>query len=446
MQSDDDQLLKEYYNSLSEFELVNIIDKKEEKEKGEIFALLNPELQSDVFDYLKTKDKHYLVSILPPKIVGELLASMPSDDRTLFLEHLSPSAIQEYVKMLPVEERELTLILLGYPEDSIGRIMTTDYIGVRRHWTAEQVLEKINEYGHESQAIDYIYVIDDEDVLLDDIKLTNFLFIPKDTLVEEMSDFELLSIHSTEKIEKASWVFEDYKRTSLPVVDDKGRMLGVVTLDDVLREVSEQATEDFQKVGGVEALDEPYMEAPFTELIQKRAKWLAILFVGEMFTATAMSYYEEELAKAIVLSTFLPLIISSGGNAGSQSSTLIIRAMALGEVKLKDWSKVFYKEVTSGLTLGLILGTVGLLRVVIWSKFSNVYGDHYFLLGLTICISLLGIVLWGTLSGAMLPIILKRLNADPATSSTPLVATMVDVTGILLYFTIASLLLKGTLL
>jgi magnesium transporter len=250
----------------------------------------------------------------------------------------------------------------------------------------------------------------------------------------------------TDDQETAVAVFRKYDRTALPVVDLNGMLVGIVTVDDVLDVVEEEATEDIQKFGGLEALDEPYVSTPLLAMVKKRATWLVILFLSEMLTATAMGFFEDEIAKAVVLALFVPLIISSGGNSGSQAATLIIRALALGEVKLRDWWMVMRREIYSGILLGLILGAIGFLRIAAWSAFSDIYGPHWILVGLTVGISLVGIVLWGTLAGSMLPFVLKRFGADPATSSAPFVATLVDVTGLLIYFTVAVLLLRGTLL
>jgi magnesium transporter len=259
-------------------------------------------------------------------------------------------------------------------------------------------------------------------------------------------DRKYLALHVNDDQETATSIFRKNNRAVLPVIDDGGILLGIVTIDDILRVESEEATEDIQKIGGTEALDEPYMNTPLFELIKKRAGWLVILFLGEMLTATAMGFFEDEISRAVVLALFIPLIISSGGNSGSQASTLIIRAMALGEINFKDWWRVMRREILSGLALGSILGLIGFLRIAIWSQFTPIYGPHWLLLGITVAITLLGVVLWGTLSGSMLPLLLKKMGADPATSSAPFVATMVDVTGLVIYFLVASLLLRGTLL
>ncbi len=259
-------------------------------------------------------------------------------------------------------------------------------------------------------------------------------------------DKKYIALNVTDDQETATTIFKKNNRAVLPVIDNEGILLGIVTIDDILRVESEEATEDIQKIGGTEALDEPYMNTPFFELIKKRAPWLIILFIGEMLTATAMAFFEDEIARAVVLVLFIPLIISSGGNYGSQASTLIIRAMALGEINFEDWWQVMKREILSGLVLVSMLGTIGFLRIIIWTAISPVYGEHYILVGCTVGLTLLGIVLWGTLCGSMLPIILKKLGFDPATSSAPFVATLVDVTGLVIYFAVASLLLSGTLL
>lgn len=259
-------------------------------------------------------------------------------------------------------------------------------------------------------------------------------------------DRHFVALSVDDEDEAAVNLFNSVDRGALPVINENGTLLGIVTIDDILRLSDREATEDIQMIGGQTALDEPYMETPFMSLMKKRSGWLAILFLGELLTATALGYFEAEIAKAVVLALFLPLIISSGGNAGSQATTLIIRAMALGEITLKDWWKIIRREVASGLFLGVVLGVIGFSRIAIWSQFSNLYGDHWFLIALTIFFSLVGVVLWGTVSGAALPLILRKCGFDPATASAPFVATVVDVTGIVIYFMMAIFILSGTVL
>lgn len=408
--------------------------------------LLEPHRAVKTLKFLDLKLQKKLIHNLPSKNVAELIQNMHFDDRTALLSELTSESVKKLVLFLPHEDRIETLSLLGYPEDSVGRLMNPDYIEVRDHFTVQDVLNKIRKLGRTIENINFIYIIDDSEKLIDDINLKELLIVAPETRLSELMDKKYLALHVTDDQEIATSVFRKNNRAVLPVIDDNDILLGIVTIDDILRIQSEEDTEDIQKMGGTEALNEPYMNTAFFELIKKRAPWLVILFLGEMLTATAMGFFEDEIAKAVILAMFIPLIISSGGNSGSQASTLIIRAMALGEIHFEDWWRVMRREIMSGLVLGSMLGIIGFLRIVLWSSFSPVYGEHYVLVGLTVGITLLGVVLWGTLCGSMLPIILKKLGADPATSSAPFVATLVDVTGLLLYFIVASMLLTGTLL
>lgn len=433
-------------SELSPFELASLIERKSEEIQPTIFRALPEPLASQTFDFLPIAIQRKLLQTMPTMQAASLLRSLSPDDRTQFLQDLPREVVDELVKLLPYEDRTLTLTLLGYPKDSIGRLMTPDYIAVGMDWTIERVMNHIKKYEYDSETISVIYVIDEEGKLLDDIKLTEFLFKPWDLTIQEVADKQFIALFVYDNENVAISAFKQHDRIALPVIDEKGILLGIVTIDDILRLTNKEATEDIQKIGGTEALDEPYLLSPFLDLMSKRVRWLVILFIGEMFTATAMGYFEDAIEKAVVLSLFLPLIISSGGNAGSQASTLIIRAMALGEVKLKDWWKVLKREIYSGIFLGTILGTIGFFRVTIWSTFSDIYGAHWLLIAITIGLSLIGVVLWGTLTGGILPLILKRLGADPATSSAPFVATLVDVFGVVIYFLIAINILKGTIL
>ncbi|RPE12239.1 magnesium transporter [Chitinophaga lutea] len=398
------------------------------------------------FRILEFPTQEDIIKALPAARTAELLNELPPDDRTAFLEELPSQAVQELIKLLHPEERKVTLSLLGYPENSVGRIMTPDYIAAKAHWTVAQVLQHIRMYGRDSETIDVIYIIDNEGKLLDDFRIREFLLVSPDTPVESLMDDRFVALHVNDEQEEAIQVFRLENRVALPVLDNQGVMLGIVTIDDMLWIANEEHTEDIQKIGGTEALDEPYLDMPFLKLIKKRVGWLVVLFVGEMLTATVMTYFEDEIAKAVVLALFVPLIISSGGNSGSQASTLIIQAMALGELSTRDWWRVMRREIFSGLMLGGVLGLVGFARILIWNHFFHTYGEHTFLIALTLGVSLIGVVLWGTLSGSMLPLLLKRAGADPASSSAPFVATLVDVTGLVIYFSVAYLFLQGILL
>ncbi|PYJ89040.1 MAG: magnesium transporter, partial [Verrucomicrobia bacterium] len=314
------------------------------------------------------------------------------------------------------------------------------------NWTVKEVLDHIREFGRDSETLNVIYVVDDRGKLIDDLRMREFLLRPLEAKVSDFRDRAFIALKVNDSQEEALNAFRKYDRVALPVVDSNGVLVGIVTSDDMLDVAEEEATEDIQKFGGMEALDEPYMRISLLRMVRKRAGWLVILFLGEMLTASAMGYYEGEIAKAVVLALFLPLIISSGGNSGSQASTLIIRAMALGELTLRDWFRVMRKEIMAGLLLGCVLGVIGFMRVAVWSQFSTIYGPHWLLVALTVGFALIGVVLWGSISGSMLPFILRRVGADPATSSAPFVATLVDVTGLIIYFSIALLIMRGAML
>jgi len=378
---------------------------------------------------------------------------MEPDDRTSFFEDLPNEVVRELVKTLVPEERKITLSLLGYPENSVGRLMTPDYVYVYEDNTVAEVLDIIRGVGKNTETIDVIYVIDKHGELLDDLRIREFILASPDTKVSEMMDGRFIELNVNDDQETANEVFKMNNRVALPVVDDNNVLLGIVTIDDVLWVTNEEFSEDIQKIGGAQALDTPYLETPIFTLVKKRVGWLVILFLGEMLTATAMAFFNDEMAQVIILTNFIPLIISTGGNSGTQASTLIIQAMALGEVSLRDWWRVMRREIMSGLMLGIILGIVGFCRIAIWSFLMNHhiitsynYGPYWVLIGLTVCFSLVGVVLWSSLIGSMLPLLLKRLGADPASSSAPFVATLVDVTGLIIFFNVALWTLTGTLL
>ena len=433
-------------NGLSGIEIAAEITSKRPENRKKIFLHLPVKEAAEALDYLPHTIQKQFLDTIPVDQMAKILEAMYPDDRTALLQTLEKPDAEKYIKLFSDEERNLTLALLSYPEDRVGHYMTTDYLAVKMSWTVEKVLDYVREYGHDSETINIIFVVDDHGHLIDDVKIKEFLFVPRTYRVSQITDGKFVALNANDAAEQAIALFEEYGRVALPVINDHKKLLGIVTIDDILRLSTEESTEDMQKVGGMEALEDPYMETPFFELMKKRSRWLVILFLGEMFTATAMGFFEAEISKAVVLALFLPLIISSGGNAGSQSSTLIIRAMALGEVKLADWWRVMHREIFSGLFLGVILGSVGFARVALWSIASNIYGEHWLLVACTIFFSLIGVVMWGSLTGSMLPLVLRRLGADPATSSAPLVATLVDVTGITIYFGIAMIILKNTLL
>jgi magnesium transporter len=446
LQEENAMHMPEFLNELNISDVAQLIEENWEQ-ASEIMAALSIHRAASTFKIIELGIQKDIIQELPPLKTAALLNELPADDRTSFLEELSTSAVRELIKLLNPEERKITLSLLGYPEGSVGRLMTPDYIAVQSDWTIAEVLEHIREVGQESETIDVIYVINDQGELLDDVRIKEFLLSPPDKMVSELTDGRYIELNVYDDQEKANQVFKMNNRVALPVVDNNNILLGIVTIDDVLWVANEEFSEDMQKMGGTEALDEPYLEISIFKLFKKRVGWLIVLFLGEMLTATAMASYEHALDQALILSLFIPLIISSGGNTGSQASSLIIQALTVGEVTMEDWWKVMRREIVSGIMLGTVLGIIGFSRVMVWSQiFPEVYGAHYFLVAMVVGVSLIGVVMFGTISGSMLPIVLKRLGADPAVSSAPFVATLVDVTGVIIYFNCAYYFLKGTML
>jgi len=410
------------------------------------FRILPRRSAAAVFEYMPADCQRALVKAMGQEDVADLLNHMSPDDRTLLFSELPANATKQLLALLTPEERAEAVTLLGYAPGTVGRRMTPHYIAVREEWTVQQVLDYVREHGQNSETLNVIYVVDDAGVLIDDIRIREFLVVRLDKRVSDLMDRRYVTLKATDTQESAVAVFKREDRSALPVTDTAGVLIGIVTVDDVLDIAEEAATREFQLFGGSEALDEPYMQISRLRMVRKRAGWLVVLFLGEMLTATAMGFFEKEIARAVVLALFVPLIISSGGNSGSQASTLVIRALAVGELTLSDVWRVIRREVFTGFALGCILGSIGFLRISIWSAFSNLYGPHWLLVALTVSLALVGIVLWGTLVGSVLPFVLRRLGFDPATSSAPFVATLVDVTGLVIYFSVGFVVLRGTLL
>jgi magnesium transporter len=427
-------------------EVAELFQQLSDEERVLIFRILPREFAADIFSELDVDLQRTILSGLGDKQTARLLYEMAADDRTALLEEIPAEAARQLLALLPKDERDVALTLLGYPDGSVGRLMSPDYLTIHEDWKVREVLDHIRAHGRESDSLDTLYVVDAKGVLVDEVAVKNLLLASLDEEVASLMNykFEALSVQSDQ--EQAVELFKKYDRPTLPVVDTHGVLLGIVTVDDILDVQEEEVTEDIQKLGGSEALEDAYIKTPVSTLIRKRASWLIVLFVGEMLTASAMANFEGEIQKAVVLALFVPLIISSGGNSGSQASTLVIRALAVGEIRTRDWFQIMRRELITGCALGSILGLVGFVRIAIAAQFSDMYGPHWFLLAITVLFSLMGVVTLGSLAGSMLPLALKRLNLDPATSSAPFVATLVDVVGLLLYFTIAAMLLSGSML
>ena len=433
--SEDKLKIQDFLNHQNISDVADLIYDNEEYE-SQIMAHISLHRAASVFKILELPTQKRIIHDLPAFTTAELLNELPPDDRTAFLSELPSNAVRELVKTLTPEERKITLSLLGYPENSVGRLMTPDYVYVYENDSIEDVFNTIRRYAKSSETIDVLYVLDNKGELLDDIRIKDFIMASPEKKVSDLMDGRFISLHAEDDQEVASEVFKMNNRVALPVVSKSNKLLGIVTIDDVLWVAEEEYSEDMQKIGGTEALDEPYLEMPLVKLFRKRIGWLVVLFLGE-----------GEIQKFVVLALFIPLIISSGGNTGSQASTLIIQAMAVGEITVASWWRVIRREVIQGLMLGSSLGFIGFVRVIVWNMiFPNIYGVHEIRVALTVGFALLGVVLWGTLSGSMLPILIKRLKGDPAVSSAPFVATLVDVTGLVIYFSVAYIFLKGILL
>jgi magnesium transporter len=372
---------------------------------------------------------------------------LPPDDAADLIQEVPPEEREGFLALLDDATRQQVSGLLAYAEDAAGGLMNPHYARLRPEMTVSEAIAYLRKYAAEHRDTTYYaYVLDENQKLLGVLSFRELFAAGPNQRVADCMRTDLVTVREDQDQEEVSRLFAQHHFLALPVVDREGRMKGVVTIDDIVDVVQEEATEDIQKIGGSEALDLPYFATDFLTLVRKRGAWLTALFLGEMLTATAMGHFEEEIARAVVLALFVPLIISSGGNSGSQASTLIIRAMALGEVRLRDWWRVIRRELASGLALGSLLALIGVLRISIWQWAFGLYGEHWQLVAVTVGFALIGVVTWGTIVGSMLPFILRRLGFDPASASAPFVATLVDVTGLIIYFTIASVVLRGTLL
>jgi magnesium transporter len=425
----------------------------------ELWSSLTPGARLEAFKALSRAEAEDCFWNLSAPDQVELLLELPAVERRGWMRLLAPDDAADAVQAAPEDERDGLLgllddsarkevtALLAYAEDEAGGLMSPRFARVRPDMTADEAISYLHKQARERvETIYYVYVLDAQQRLVGVVSFRQLFEAPGSMKVRDLMQTEVVTVSEQLDQEDVGLLFAKHSLLAIPVVDADEHMKGVVTVDDIVDVVQEEATEDIQKIGGMEALDEPYLDIGLFRMIRKRAGWLSALFMSETLTATAMGYFEHEIARAVVLALFIPLIISSGGNSGSQASTLVVRAMALGEVRLRDWWRVIRRECAAGLALGSILGMIGLFRILLWPTRATLYGEHYILIAITVACSLIGVVLWGTISGSMLPLILRRLGFDPASASAPFVATLVDVTGLVIYFTMASVILYGTLL
>jgi magnesium transporter len=438
--------LRDYLTRLDPADVAEIIVQVPDKDDAAVFRLLPRSHAGRVFAYLPPDQQEGLLRTLTHDQMREVLAGMTPDDQARLLEELPAEVTRRILETLSPEELKAARDLLGYPPHAAGRYMTPRYVSLRPDMPAREALDHIRRTGRDQETLAVLYVVDGGR-LVKELRLGTLVLADPNARIADIPDRPLVSIPATADREEAVQLFRKYDRLALPVIDTDGNMLGIITADDILDVAEREATEDIQRVGGTEALDAPYLEVGFIQMMKKRGGWLSVLFLGEMLTTTAMTYFQGEIEKAVVLAMFVPLIISSGGNSGSQASTLVVRSLALTELRLGDWRRVLLRELRSGLALGSWLGLIGFLRVTIW-HYTGLYDykQYHFLVGLTVWLALIGVVTFGSVSGSMLPFILRRIGFDPATSSAPFVATLVDVTGLVIYFTVAALILTGTVL
>jgi magnesium transporter len=430
--------------ALTELESADVADaigQLEPQQLAVVFRVLRREQAAEAFEYLSAEAQESLVRALGDEHVATILNDMSPDDRTQLLEELPAEVTRHVLALLSPEERQVARQLLGYPEESIGRLMTPEFITVRSDWTVQHALNHIREHGEDSETLNVINVVDNRGRMIDDLRIRELLLADPQVSISAIGDGHFIALKATDDQEHAVEVFKQYDRVAFPVTDSSGVLLGVVTVDDVLDVAEEEATEDIQKIGGSERLQHPYMQVDFWSMVRKRGGWLVFLFLGQLLTLNAMGYFADRLAQAVVLVMFVPLVISSGGNSGSQAATMVIRAMALGEVSLSDWWRVLRREALFGVSLGTVLATIGLLRIALGESLSGTYGADWGNVSLAVGLSLVSVVMWGVVIGSMLPFVMSWIGADPAASSTPLVATVVDVTGLTIYLSLGTMIL-----
>lgn len=427
--------IREVWHVLSAQERIDAFQQMDRAEADNFFLDISAHEQAAIILAMKESERRPWFRLLAPDDAADLIQHIPTSERTAFLE------------MLDETTRHEVTALLAYAEDAAGGLMSPRFARLRPEMTVGEAIRYLQRQAQEKlETIYYAYVLDHEQYLRGVVSFRDLFTAPSDKPLAEVMHENVISVPDTMGQEEVAHTIARHNFNAIPVIDADGRMKGIVTVDDIVDVVQQAATEDIQKLGGMEALDTPYMHASLFSIVKKRAGWLSALFLGEMLTASAMGHFEEEISKAVVLALFVPLIISSGGNSGSQATTLIIRAMALGEVALKDWWRIIHREFFAGIALGMILAVIGMTRILVWQAIFHTYGEHYIEVATTVAVSLVGVVTWGTLAGSMLPFVIRRLGFDPASASAPFVATLVDVSGLVIYFSVAQVILQGSLL
>jgi len=439
--------IKESLEDVPAVDVAELLEDLEPEVAVVIFRLLKKSKAADVFTYLSSGKGVELLEVFSRQQLSDVMNNLEPDERVALMEELPGGLTQRVLNSMDSENIAQVRRLLGYPQESVGRLMTTNYVKIKGDWSIDRSLSHIRKYGRNAETVNVIYVVNEEEKLIDDLRLNQLIIADPDLKIEDIMDYSFEALSAFDDQEEAVKMLSKYDRVALPVVDSDGILVGIVTVDDVLDVAEEETTEDMQLMAGMSALDNNYSQTLISEMVRKRVGWLILLFLGQMFTVTAMAGFEDTLAKAAVLALFIPMIISSGGNSGSQAATLIIRAISTDDLKLSDWWMVLRRELMSGLLLGAVLGIMGTVVISSWMVFrGEPFTITVFLQSLTVGMSLIGVVLFGNLSGSMLPFIMSKVGLDPAVTSAPFVATLVDVTGIFIYFSIAVALLTGVVL
>jgi magnesium transporter len=439
--------LKDILNDVPAVDVAELLEELENEVAIVIFRLLKKQKAADVFTYLSSAKGMELLDLFTAQQLSEVMSNLEPDERVTLMEELPGHLTQRVMNSMETTDRKLVQKLLGYPDESVGRLMTPRYVKVRKSWSIRKAMNRIREFGHSAETVNVIYVVDDHEHLIDDLRLNQLILADPEAPIASLMDESFEALSAFDDQEDAVKMLSKYDRVAMPVVDSDGILVGIVTIDDVIDVAEEETTEDMQLMAGMDALDDYYSQTTIFEMVKKRIGWLAFLFVGQLFTTTAMSAYESVIANAVILSLFIPMIISTGGNSGSQAATLIIRALSTDDIDMNEWTKVLKRELFSGLMLGLIMAVLGFLVILGWGYLvSDAFTQELVLSAAVVGLSLIGVVLWGNLSGSMLPFILSKFGLDPAVTSAPFVSTLSDVTGIIIYFSIAIALLEGIVL
>ena len=440
--------LKDILNDVPAVDVAELLEELENDVAIVIFRLLKKQKAADVFSYLSTGKGLELLNMFSAQQLSEVMSNLEPDERVALMEELPGHLTQRVMNSLNQEDRKQSQKLMGFPEESVGRLMTPRYVKVKKDWSIQRAMEHIRNFGHSVETVNVIYVVDANEQLIDDLRLNQLILADPEAPIASLMDESFEALSAFDDQEDAVKMLSKYDRVAMPVVDSDGILVGIVTVDDVIDVAEEETTEDMQLMAGMDALDDYYSQTSIFEMVKKRIGWLAFLFVGQLFTTTAMGAYESVIANAVFLSLFIPMIISSGGNSGSQAATLIIRALSTDDIDMSEWLKVFWRELLSGLMLGCIMAVIGFVVILGWGYLVSDGGmsQELILSAAVVGLSLIGVVLWGNLSGSMLPFVLSKMGLDPAVTSAPFVSTLSDVTGIIIYFSIAIALLEGIVL